>query len=70
MLSDGSEFTFSAEVTQYGRNYAGIDIDTNGEKGPNTEGLDIFGVGVGEDGRLENWWLFKAIQENNWKFPW
>ena len=69
MLSDGSEFTFGAWVNQYG-NYAHIDIDTNGEKGPNTEGLDIFGVGVGEDGRLENWWLFKAIQENNWKFPW
>lgn len=69
MLSDGSEFTFGAEVNQYG-NYAHIDIDTNGEKGPNTEGLDIFGVGVREDGRLEDWWLLKAIQENNWKFPW
>ena len=69
MLSDGSEFTFSAEVDQYG-SYAHIDIDTNGEKGPNTEGLDIFGVGVREDGRLEDWWLFKAIRENNWKFPW
>lgn len=70
MLSDGSEFTFSAEVTRYGRNDGGFDIDTNGEKGPNTEGLDIFGVGVREDGRLEDWWLFKAIRENNWKFPW
>ena len=70
MLSDGSEFTFGAWVDQYGENGAHIDIDTNGERGPNTEGLDIFGVGVRDDGRLENWWLFKAVQKNNWKFPW
>ena len=69
MLSDGSEFTFGAWVNQYG-NYAHIDIDTNGEKGPNTEGLDIFGVGVGEDGRLRDIWYLEPIQQNNWKFPW
>ena len=66
MLSDGSEFTFGA-VDNYGR----FDIDTNGEKGPNTEGIDIFEVTVGEGGRLNDWWgLITIIQENNWKFPW
>ena len=66
ILSDGSEFTFGA-VDNYGR----FDIDTNGEKGPNTEGIDIFEVTVGEGGRLNDWWgLITIIQENNWKFPW
>lgn len=70
MLSDGSEFTFGAIVNQYG-NYARIDIDTNGERGPNTEGFDTFGLSVGENGRLScSNFYFCEVQQNNWKFPW
>ena len=70
ILSDGSEFTFGAEDTLY-RNYARIDIDTNGEKGPNTEGLDTFGLSVDEKGRVScSTFYFCEIQKNNWKFPW
>lgn len=70
MLSDGSEFTFGAEVNQYG-SYAHIDIDTNGERGPNTEGFDTFGLSVGENGRVScSNFYFCEVQENNWKFPW
>lgn len=71
MLSDGSEFTFGAWVDQYGKNGAHIDIDTNGERGPNTEGFDTFGLGVGENGRVTcSNFYFCEVQENNWKFPW
>lgn len=70
ILSDGSEFTFGAVVTQYG-NYGRIDIDANGEKGPNTEGFDTFGLSVGENGRVScSNFYFCEVQENNWKFPW
>ena len=69
VLGDGSEFTFS---TVWGDYYGVlIDIDTNGEKGPNTEGFDTFGLKVDENGRLigRNFY-FEEIQKNNWKFPW
>ena len=67
MLSDGSEFAFGEVYGNYGR----IDIDTNGEKGPNTEGLDTFGLSVDEKGRVScSTFYFCEVQENNWKFPW
>ena len=64
VLADGSEIKFGAD--QY---YANFYLDTNGEKGPNTDGLDIFILRVDGDARFQNYYL-KAIQKNNWKFPW
>ena len=71
VLVDGSEFRFEA----YSKfNFARFSIDTNGEKGPNTSGLDVFQLTTyeNEGGKLADgrWGLFTAIQENNWKFPW
>lgn len=70
VLVDGSEFTFSAFI--YGDGFfVYIDIDTNGEKGPNTEGLDTFGLEVDKNSRFGGrGWVVEAIQKNNWKFPW
>lgn len=71
VLGDGSEFTFTAFITGRGDCYVQIDIDTNGEKGPNTEGLDTFGLKVSDDSILvSRGFIFEAIQKNNWKFPW
>ena len=64
VLADGSEFSL---MTSGGRFY--IDVDINGEKGPNTVGLDIFVLRVDGDNRFQNSYL-EAIQKNNWKFPW
>lgn len=70
VLVDGSEFRFEASKF----NFARFSIDTNGEKGPNTSGLDVFQLTTHENegGKLagERWGLFEAIQKNNWKFPW
>lgn len=74
VLGDGSEFTFSAhayigKTVEYYSVY--IDIDTNGEKGPNTEGLDTFGLYVDKNSRFGGRdWFVEEIQKNNWKFPW
>ena len=73
VLGDGSEFTFAAHTSSTSVDYYSvmIDIDTNGEKGPNTEGLDTFGLEVDENGRfIGRGWVVEAIQKNNWKFPW
>ena len=74
VLDDGSEFTFFAyayiwKTFEYYSVF--IDIDTNGEKGPNTEGLDTFGLEVDENSTLVGRdWFVEEIQKNNWKFPW
>ena len=74
VLADGSEFTFAPY--HYGMLSSSlysvtISIDTNGEKGPNTQGFDIFGLNVNEDSILTGHdFIFEAIQRNNWKFPW
>lgn len=73
VLGDGSEFTFSARISATLVDYYSvyIDIDTNGEKGPNTEGLDTFGLYVDKNSRFgARDWFVEAIQKNNWKFPW
>lgn len=74
VLGDGSEFAFSAYayIGGTGEYYSVyIDIDTNGEKGPNTAGLDTFGLRVDENSRLGGRdWYVTEIQKNNWKFPW
>lgn len=74
VLGDGSEFTFSAYASIVGTvEYysAWFDIDTNGEKGPNTAGLDTFGLKVDKNSRLGSRdWFVEEIQKNNWKFPW
>ena len=67
VLADGSEFMF---ITYPGWDWARIDIDTNGEKGPNTYGLDIFWLTRYDDGRFRDVDYLEPIQENNWKFPW
>ena len=64
VLADGSEIKFGAE--RYSANFY---LDTNGEKGPNTDGLDVFFLRVDGDNRFQNFYL-EAIQKNNWKFPW
>ena len=68
VLADGSEFIYEAHQN-YNYTYATFVLDTNGEKGPNTSGLDIFDLEVNDDGRCVNYYL-EAIQKNNWKFPW
>lgn len=65
MLSDGSEF--SLMTSSSGSFY--INVDTNGEKGPNTDGLDIFGLWSNDDRSLSGEYINK-IQKNSWKFPW
>lgn len=65
MLSDGSEF--SLVTSSSGFFY--INIDTNGEKGPNTDGLDIFGLWSNDDRSLSGDYI-SEIQKNSWKFPW
>ena len=71
VLVDGSEFTFTTWITGAGDHSVYIDIDTNGERGPNTEGFDTFGLYVGENSILGGrGWVITAIQKNNWKFPW
>ena len=73
VLGDGSEFTFAAYTSLVSDDYyvVFIDIDTNGEKGPNTEGLDTFGLEVDKNSRFGGRdWFVEAIQKNSWKFPW
>lgn len=65
MLSDGSEFSLMASSS----GYFYINVDTNGEKGPNTDGLDIFGLCSNDDRSLSGEYINK-IQKNSWKFPW
>ena len=65
VLADGSEF----KLIFYSDGDARFYVDTNGEKGPNTEDLDVFLLSVDGDARFQNYYL-KAIQKNNWKFPW
>lgn len=67
VLADGSEFMF---ITYPGWDDARIDVDTNGEKGPNTYGLDIFFLSVDGYGRFRDVDHLEPIQKNNWKFPW
>lgn len=68
VLADGSEFMFR---TYQGWDEAKIYVDTNGEKGPNTGGLDVFALYMHGDGRCtSDSSYFQAIQKNNWKFPW
>ena len=68
VLADGSEFMFETSSTATSP-YALFDFDTNGEKGPNTEGLDIFFLFIFDDGSIDAGYV-RAIQKNNWKFPW
>ena len=71
VLGDGSEFTFAGYLSDTGGYSVYIDIDTNGEKGPNTEGLDTFGLYVDKNSRFGGRdWFVEEIQKNNWKFPW
>ena len=71
VLGDGSEFTFVGHLFDNGDCSVYIDIDTNGEKGPNIEGLDTFGLYVDKNSRFGGrGWVVEAIQKNNWKFPW
>lgn len=65
MLSDGSEFSLMTSSS----GYFYINVDTNGEKGPNTDGLDIFGLCSNDDRSLSGEYINK-IQKNSWKFPW
>ena len=78
VLADGSEFKFSS-----GRYYStstvwsSFFIDTNGEKGPNVMGLDVFTMEADDSANGSNLTgnsyrgeYFEAVQKNNWKFPW
>ena len=65
MLSDGSEFSLMTSSS----GYFYINVDTNGEKGPNTDGLDIFGLWSNDDRSLSGEYI-NEIQKNSWKFPW
>ena len=65
VLADGSEFSL---MTSGGRFY--IDVDINGEKGPNTVGLDIFVLLFSDDNSSPSGYYISKILENNWKFPW
>ena len=65
MLSDGSEFSLMTSSS----GYFYINVDTNGEKGPNTDGLDIFGLWSNDDRSLSGDYI-NEIQKNSWKFPW
>ena len=75
VLADGSEFKFYSYLGYYhSEDYRGVfNIDTNGEKGPNVPGFDMFDIYTensanGSEFSVDNY--LKAIQENNWKFPW
>ena len=74
VLADGSEFIFYSYWNYYSGDEVFFFIDTNGEKGPNVYGFDVFNMIIinanepklqGNDGGY-----FEAIQKNNWKFPW
>ena len=78
VLADGSEFKFGSN-----RNYSTSTvwshffIDTNGEKGPNVMGLDVFTMEADDSANGSNLTgnsyegeYFEAVQKNNWKFPW
>ena len=74
VLADGSEFKFYSYWDYYSGQGAYFFIDTNGGKGPNVYGFDVFNMIIsnanepklqGNDGGY-----FEAIQKNNWKFPW
>ena len=74
VLADGSEFMFKPlQGDLYiEHQYADFTIDTNGSKGPNAVGFDIFYISF-EDGKLlktYNGDLFQVVLKNNWKFPW
>ena len=66
VLADGSEFMFR---TYPGWDDVMIDVDTNGEKGPNAGGLDVFSLFVNEN-RISGVSYLEPILKNNWKFPW
>ena len=78
VLADGSEFQFTSNRFNYSAGYDGyFFIDTNGEKGPNVMGLDVFTMKVEDSangsnltGNIYEGEYFTAIQKNNWKFPW
>ena len=62
VLADGSEF----KLRFYSDGDARFYVDTNGEKGPNTEDLDVFFLSQDDSGLSG----LESIQKNNWKFPW
>ena len=72
VLADGSEFKFQS--LDYGSGESYFYIDTNGEKGPNVYGFDVFNLLTRDanGNKLEGWYCnyFNEIQKNNWKFPW
>ena len=73
VLADGSEFKFHSYLNYYGYDSGSFYIDTNGEKGPNVPGFDMFSIYTenpanGSEFSVDSY--LKAIQENNWKFPW
>lgn len=76
VLADGSEFEFRC-YRYYSTVHGGFFIDTNGEKGPNVMGLDVFTMqaedsanGSNLTGNSYRGEYFEAVQKNNWKFPW
>ena len=73
VLADGSEFKFSSAFYSQHPAYASFTIDTNGEKGPNVFGLDMFTIhpensANGSEFSVDSY--LEVIQKNNWKFPW
>ena len=74
VLADGSEFKFYSYLNFYSVGYGDFYIDTNGEKGPNVPGFDMFNIYTEENSANGSGFsvdsYLKAIQENNWKFPW
>lgn len=76
VLADGSEFKFGS--SRYNSTvWSNFFIDTNGEKGPNVMGLDVFTMaadasanGSNLTGNSYRGEYFEAVQKNNWKFPW
>ena len=72
VLADGSEFKFYSFL-HFLSNHGSFYIDTNGEKGPNVPGFDMFTIYIensanGSEFSVDSY--LKAIQKNNWKFPW
>ena len=74
VLADGSEFLFSFYANPApGYDGASFTIDTNGEKGPNVVGFDIFHLYLeasANGSKLSGDDYFQEIQKNNLKFPW
>lgn len=71
-FTDGAQFNLECKHAYVGfyLDYCRIYLDTNGSKGPNTWGLDIYvDLDISETGKLHNGYL-ERIMENSWKIPW